>query len=406
MKYNVKYNHKINIGWNWSTALTSYHKEEFYMKKFVAAAMSITMGMSLVSCGSSDTSNTKSNDTSKKTVGISMPAQNLERWNSDGEYLKSQFEAAGYEVKLTFAENDASKQNNDVLEMISDKVDLLLIAAVDGSSLSTPLEDAKAANIPVVSYDRLILDTDAVTYYVSFDNYLIGKLQAEYVIDQLHLNTATEPVNIEFVAGDEADNNARLFFKGAYDTMEEYIESGTVVVPSGMTTFERVATQDWTSENAEKNMKRVLKNYDNDTVLDAVICANDSTALGVTQAIESTYTGENYPVITGQDGDIANLKNMVDDKQAMTIFKNFDDEAKVAFEVCNKILQGETPTAKIASDLSIDVNFDSEMYNNGVKYVQSFLLVPTVITKDNLQIMVNAGLYKWDADNKYLELAD
>ena len=99
MKYNVKYNHKINIGWNWSTALTSYYKEEFYMKKFVAAAMSITMGMSLVSCGSSDTSNTKSNDTSKKTVGISMPAQNLERWNSDGEYLKSQFEAAGYSVK-------------------------------------------------------------------------------------------------------------------------------------------------------------------------------------------------------------------------------------------------------------------------------------------------------------------
>lgn len=377
------------------------------MKKFVAAAMSLSMGLSLVSCGSSsDTSDNKNKtDASNKTVGIAMPAQNLERWNSDGEYLKSQFESAGYNVKLVFSENDATKQNNDVLGLISDKVDLLVVAAVDTSAISATIEEAKTANIPVVSYDRLILNTDAVTYFVSYDNYLIGQLQANYVIDQLHINTETEPVNIEFVAGDAADSNARYFFNGAYDTMADYIESGKVVVPSGMTTFEMVATPSWTSENSEKNMKRILKEYDADTTLHAVICANDSTALGVTNAIESTYTGENIPVITGQDGDIDNLKNIVDGKQAMTILKNFDDEAKVAFEVCKKILQGETPTPKLASEFSIAVNYDSEIYNNGVKYVQSFLLVPTIVDKDNLQLAVNTGRYKWDAENKYLENA-
>lgn len=379
------------------------------MKKIIAAAMSLAMGFSLVSCGSdkSDTKEeSKSTVTEKKTIGISMPAQELERWNNDGEYLKKQFESIGYDVELTYAQNDASRQNNDVLGMISDKVDLLLIAAVDGTALSTTLEDAKAANIPVVSYDRLIMKSDAVTYYVSFDNYLVGKLQAQFIRDQLNLGTSAGPYNIEFVGGDAADNNARYFFNGAYETLEDDIKSGKLVIPSGMTTFERVATSGWKSENAEKNMKHVLKdNYSDGEILDAVVCANDSTALGVIHAIESSYTGEKFPVIIGQDGDIENLKNMIDGKQAMTVYKNVNDESIVAFEVCKRILQGETPTGKLASELSVAVNYDSESYNNGVKYVQSFLLVPSVITKDNLQLLVNTGLYKWDSENKYLEMA-
>lgn len=378
------------------------------MKKIIAAAMALTMGFSLVSCGSdkSDTKESKTANTEKKTVGISMPAQELERWNNDGEYLKKQFESIGYDVELVYAQNKASQQNNDVLGMISDKVDLLIIAAVDGTALSTTLEDAKAANIPVVAYDRLIMKSDAVTYYVSYDNYLVGKLQAQFVRDQLNLGTSDGPYNIEFVGGDAADNNARYFFNGAYEALKDDIDSGKLVVPSGMTTFERVATSEWTSDNAEKNMKHVLKdNYSDGENLDAVVCANDSTALGVIHALESSYTGEKYPVIVGQDGDIENLKNMVDGKQAMTVYKNVNDESVVAFEVCKRILQGETPTGKLASELSIAVNYDSESYNNDVKYVQSFLLVPSVITTDNLQLLVNTGLYKWDSENKYLEMA-
>ncbi len=376
------------------------------MKKIVASAMAITMGLSLVSCGSEkpDTNNAPTSS-QKKTVGISMPAQELERWNNDGEYLKSQFEAAGYDVELVYAGNNSSRQNNDIMGMIADNVDLLLIAAVDGTTLSTTLEDAKNKNISVVSYDRLIMNTDAITYYVSYDNYLVGKLQAQFLRDQLSLETTAGPYNIEFVAGDAGDNNAKYFFNGAYETLKDYIEAGKLVVPSGMTTFERVATPDWAVDEAEKNMKTTLKScYADGETLDAVICANDSTALGVTKAIASNYTGEKYPIIIGQDGDIENLKNIVDGKQAMTVYKNVNDEATVAFEVCKRVLQGEVPTGKLTSEFAVPVNFDSETYENGVKHVQSYLLVPEVVTKDNLQLMVNTGLYKWDDDNKYLEL--
>lgn len=379
------------------------------MKKIFAAAMAMTMGFSLVSCGSekSATNEPAPASTEKKTIGISMPAQELERWNNDGEYLKKHFEEIGYDVELVYAKNDASQQNNDVMGMISDKVDLLIIAAVDGTAMSKPLEEAKAADIPVVAYDRLIMNSDAVTYYISFDNYLVGKLQANFVHDQLNLGTSDGPYNIEFVGGDIGDNNAKYFFKGAYDTLKDDIDSGKLVIQSGMTTFERVATQGWKSENAEKNMKHVLKyNYIDGKPLDAVVCANDSTALGVIHALESSYTGEKFPVVIGQDGDIDNLRYMVDGKQAMTIYKNVNDESIVAFEVCKKILQGEIPSGKLVSELPVPVNYDSESYNNGVKYVQSFLLIPSVITKDNLQFLVNTGLYKWDSEKKYLEKAN
>ena len=376
------------------------------MKKIFAAAMALTMGFSLVSCGTEKKEDTKpAVRTEKKTVGISMPAKELKRWNNDGEYLKKQFESAGYEVKLALADNTAERQNEDVSEMIADKVDLLLIAPVDGTSMTDTLESAKEANIPVVSYDRLIMNSDAVTYYVSFDNYLVGKLQANYVLDQLSFrSSSTGTYNIEFVAGDVNDNNARMFFNGAYDTLKNDIESGKLVVKSGLTTFERVAVTDWTTDNSEQNMKQVLKeNYSDGEKLDAVVCANDSTALGVTQALDANYTGDKFPIITGQDGDIENLKNIVDGKQSMTVYKNFHDEATVAFEVCKKILQGEIPTGKLISELNIPVNYDSESYKTDVKYVQSYLLVPSVITKENLQLLVNSGLYKWDSENKYLE---
>ncbi len=379
------------------------------MKKAIATILSAAMLSSMVSCG-----NTKagSKETSKndnngagKTIGIAMPAQELERWNSDGEYLKSQFEAAGYKVELKFSNNDATKQNNDIIGMIDDGVDLLLVAAVDGTRLSKTLDSAKEKNIPVISYDRLIENTNSITYYITFDNYGVGKLQAEFIKDELKLSSGAGPFNMEFVAGDAADSNARYFFEGAYKELSDYINDGTLVIPSGKKTFERVATSGWTTDNAEKDMKSTLKTaYSDGKELDAVLCANDSTALGVAKALDSDYTGS-YPVITGQDGDVANLKNIVDGKQSMTVFKNVRDEASVAFEVCKTLLNGDIPAAEFAKQLPVDVKYDSESYNNGVKYVQAYVLVPYVITADNLQLLVNTGMYKWDSNNKYLESA-
>ena len=378
------------------------------MKKAMAAILSAAMLGTLVSCGNSKNESKESENNSSnagKTIGIAMPNQNLDRWNSDGEYLKQKFESAGYKVELTFSSGDATKQNNDIIGMIDNGVDLLLVAAVDGSRLSKTLDAAKEKNIPVIAYDRLIMDTNAVTYYITFDNESVGKMQGEYIKNALSLDTTDGPYNIEFIAGDANDNNAKVFFKGEYEALEEYIESGKLNILSGKKKFEMVTTLGWSTENAEKHMKNIIKDYYSDgEQLDAVICANDSTALGVIQALESGYNGK-APVIVGQDGDVANLKAIVDGTQAMTVFKNVKDEAGVAYEVCKTLLDGGIPAADFVKTLPVDVKYDSDAYNNNVKYVQSYILAPQLIDEDNLQLLVNAGLYKWDSNNKYLESA-
>ena len=403
------------------------------MKKFLAAVSSLVMLGAFTACGSSssDDSSTNSNSNNSnsadattkanddtntdnggsdntsaggKTVGIAMPTKSLERWNRDGEYLKAQFEAAGYSVELKYSDNNDNQQNNDIQSMIASNVDLLLIAAIDGSTLSQTLADAKDAGIPVIAYDRLIMNTDAVSYYVSFDNYTVGKLQGEYVVDALDLENNDGPFNIEFTAGDPADNNAGYFFNGAYDAVKKYIDDGKLNIASGKKKFEQVATAQWSTDTAFSNMQNTLASYYSDgTLLDVALCSNDSTALGVAQAITSDYSGKNTPIVTGQDGDIANLKNIVDGKQSMTVYKNVNDEAAATLEVSKAILSGQTPDAGLVSSLSAEATYDTESYNNGVKVVPSYLLVPYVITKDNLDVLVETGLYKWDSENKYLE---
>ena len=388
------------------------------INKVIAGAVTLSMGLTLAACGGGNSGGSSapaapaatqapaaaSSDGGTKTVGIAMPTKSLERWNRDGEYLKKQFEDAGYKVELKYSDNDTNQQNNDIQGMIADKVDLLLIAAIDGSTLSQTLGDAKSANIPVIAYDRLIMDTDAVSYYVSFDNYTVGKLQGEFVRDQLGLDSTDKTFNIEFTAGDPADNNAGYFFNGAFDTLKPYIDSGKLVIPSGKSTFEQVATLSWSTDTALENMQNTLASYYSDgTILDVALCSNDSTALGVAQAITSDYNGGNAPIVTGQDGDIANLRNIVDGIQTMTVYKNVNDEAAVTLEVSKAILSGQTPDEALVSTLSVEAIYDTESYDNGTKVVPSYLLVPYVITKDNLDVLVNTGLYKWDADNKYLE---
>ena len=392
------------------------------MKKFLAVLSTLVMFGSMASCGTTnETSNDNSSDNQtttaakpdegqneesnsggKKTVGIAMPTKSLERWNRDGEYLKKQFEDEGYEVDLKYSDNKTEQQNNDIQAMIADKVDLLLIAAIDGDTLSQTLADAKSADIPVIAYDRLIMNTDAVSYYVSFDNYTVGKLQGEFVRDTLDLDNTSDSFNIEFTAGDPADNNATFFFNGAYEALEQYIKDGKLKVPSGKTKFTEVATPTWSTDKAFENMQNTLASYYSDgTQLDVALCSNDSTALGVAQAITQDYGGSNTPLVTGQDGDIANLQNIVDGKQSMTVYKNVSDEAGVTLDVAKAILSGQTPDGTLK--LSAEASYDTDSYDNGVKKVPSYLLVPYVITKDTLDKLVDTGLYKWDSDNKYLE---
>lgn len=340
-----------------------------------------------------------------KTVGIAMPTQSLERWNRDGSYLKEQFESRGYATELVFSDNKIEQQVKDLENMIADEVDLLVIVAIDGESLSQVLADAKDAGIPVIAYDRLIMNTDAVSYYVSFDNYTVGTLQGQFVVDQLDLDNAEGPFNIEFTAGDPADNNAGFFFNGAYDVLSPYIEEGKLNVVSGQTQFDQVATAQWNTETAMKRFQNILASYYSDgTVLDVALCSNDSTALGVAQAIETDYAGDNTVLVTGQDGDEANLANIVDGKQTMTVYKAVANEAVATLDLGDAILNGETPDEGLiaASNWDFDCAYDTSSYDNGTGIIPSYLLVPTVVTKDNMvEELVTPGYYTQD-DAGYL----
>ena len=343
-------------------------------------------------------------------IGISMPTQSLERWNRDGSYLEEQFKAAGYDVELTYSDNETDRQVNDIQNLISDGVNLLVIAAIDGEALNTVMDEAADAGIPVIAYDRLI-KSDAVSYYISFDNYTVGTLQGQYVIDTLDLDNAGDKTyNIEFTAGDPADNNAGYFFNGAYDTLKPYLDAGTLNVVSGQTDFDSVATAQWDTQTALERMQNILASYYADgTQLDVALCSNDSTALGVTQAIESDYAGKNDVLITGQDGDEANLANIVDGKQSMTVYKAVANEAVVTLDLAKAMLAGDTVDESLIekSGWDFECAYDTESYetSEGNK-CPSFLLVPTVVTKDNLQeALVDPGYYTMD-DDGYLHPAN
>ncbi len=388
-------------------------------KKLMALALASAMIASLAACGSStDTADTADAAATEEassgaetatvnegaqTVGISMPTRSLERWNRDGSFLEKQFQDAGYNTSVTYSDNKIDQQVKDLEGLIADNVDLLVVAAIDGQSLSQVLAGAKEAGIPVISYDRLIMDTDAISYYISFDNYKVGQLQGEFVVETLDLDNAGDKTyNIEFTAGDPADNNAGFFFNGAYDVLKPYIEAGTLNIPSGQDQFDQVATAQWDTAKAMTRFQNILgSNYSDGTQLDVALCSNDSTALGVTQAIESDYAGTNDVIITGQDGDEANLANIVDGKQTMTVYKAVANEAVATLDLGIAILNGETPDEGLisASSWDFDCAYDTESYNNNVVDVPSYLLVPNVVTADTIQAdLVDTGYYTMGDD--------
>ncbi len=319
-------------------------------------------------------------------VGISMPTRDLQRWNQDGEYMQRMFEEAGYVVDLQYAGNDVQTQLSQIENMIANGAEVLVIAAIEGSSLGEALDMAAEYGIPVIAYDRLLMESDAVSFYATFDNYKVGTVQGTYIKDTLDLDNAEGPFNLEITAGDPGDNNALFFYQGAIDVLAPYIESGKLVVVSGQTEFEQVATPLWSTATAQSRAENILSTYYNDgTVLDAWLCSNDSTALGVTNALVANYTGA-YPIVTGQDCDVANTKNMIAGLQSMSVFKDTRTLAAQVVHMVTQIFNGE----------EVDVN-DRETYNNGVIVVPSFLCEPVFADANNYEeILIESGYYTPD----------
>lgn len=361
-------------------------KGDFTMKtirKILVLVIAFASLMSILALGGC------SKASGKKKIGVSMPTQSLQRWNQDGAYLKEKLEKAGYEVELQYANNDITQQVSQIENMITSKCEVLIIAAVDGDSLVNVLADAKEEGIPVIAYDRLIMKTDAVSYYATFDNYMVGTIQGEFIESALDLKNAAGPFNMEVFAGSPDDNNARFFYQGAYDVLSPYIDAGKLVVVSGQKDFETCAIPAWEAETAQNRMDDLLTaHYATGTQLDVVLSPNDSIAIGIANALDnSDYTpGEDWPIITGQDCDIPNMKNIIAGKQSMSIFKDTRTLADQTVAMVNAIVDKK----------DVPVN-DTETYDNGIKVVPTFLCEPVFGDINNYQeLLIDSGYYTED----------
>ena len=317
------------------------------MKRFLSLFFSLLFlcsVMALSACGGS--SGSGGSGTSAVTVGVSMPTQSLQRWNQDGANIKKQLEAKGYKVDLQYANNDVNTQVQQLENMITKGDKILVISAVDGSALTNALQDAASNKVKVIAYDRLIMNTANVDYYVSFNNYKVGVMQGQYIETQLGLKEGKGPFHIELFAGDPADNNAVYFNSGAMSVLKSYIASGKLIVTSGQVDFEKVAIATWDSSKAQARMDNLITAYyAKGTKLDATLSPNDSLAIGIVASLKSNGYGTSskpYPILTGQDCDTANVKAVLAGQQSMSIFKDTRKEAAQAIEMVNALEQGKS----------------------------------------------------------------
>jgi putative multiple sugar transport system substrate-binding protein len=253
------------------------------VRRLIAGVAGAALALSLAACGGSS-----SGSGDKGTIGVAMPTKSSERWIADGNNIKKQLEAAGYKVDLQYAEDDIPTQVSQVENMVTKGEKMLVIAAIDGTALGDVLSTAKDSDIPVISYDRLIRDTDAVDYYTTFDNEKVGVLQAQSLVDGLKASGAKAPYNVELFAGSPDDNNATFFWNGAMTVLKPMIDSGDIKVVSGQTKFEQAAILRWDPATAQKRMEDILtKSYTQETV-NGVLSPYDGLSLGIIAAAASS----------------------------------------------------------------------------------------------------------------------
>ncbi len=322
----------------------------------------------------------------KGTIGIAMPTKASERWVADGQNMVDQFQALGYQTDLQYGDDVVQNQVSQIENMITKGVKLLVIAPIDGSSLTNTLQHAADMNIPVISYDRLIKGTPNVDYYATFDNFKVGVLQGSYIVDKLGLEQGKGPFSIELFAGSPDDNNSTYFFQGAMSVLQPYIDKGSLVVKSGQMSFDQVGTLRWDGGLAQSRMDNLLSQAYTTARVDAVLSPYDGISRGVISALKSSGYGNSakpLPIVTGQDAELASVKSIVAGEQTQTVFKDTRELAGAAVQEADAVLTGGTP----------EVN-DTKTYDNGAKIVPSYLLDPVSVDKSNYQkVLVDSGYY-------------
>ncbi|MBB5202089.1 putative multiple sugar transport system substrate-binding protein [Glaciimonas immobilis] len=329
----------------------------------------------------------------KALVGISMPTKSSARWIADGENMVKVFKEKGYKTDLQYAEDDIPNQLAQIENMVTKGAKVLVIASIDGTTLSDVLQKAADKGVKIIAYDRLIRNSKNVNYYATFDNFQVGVLQAGYIEKALNLKTAKGPFNIELFGGSADDNNAFFFYNGAMSVLKPYIDSGKLVVRSKQLGMEKVSTLRWDGAVAQARMDNLLSAYYTNARVDAVLSPYDGLSIGIISSLKGVGYGTPklpMPIVTGQDAEIPSVKSILRGEQRSTVFKDTRELAKVTVGMVDALLSGKTP----------EIN-DTKTYNNGVKVVPAFLLKPVVVDATNWkQVLVTGSGYYTEAQIK------
>jgi putative multiple sugar transport system substrate-binding protein len=324
---------------------------------------------------------------SKGTVGIAMPTKSSARWIDDGNNIVKILKERGYGTDLQYAEDDIPNQLSQVENMVTKGAKVLVIAAIDGTTLSDVLKQAKAKGITVIAYDRLIRDTPNVDYYATFDNFQVGVLQAQSIEQGLGLKEGKGPFNIELFGGSPDDNNAYFFYNGSMSVLQPYIDSGKLVIGSGQKGMDKVSTLRWDGATAQARMDNLLSAFYGRKRVDAVLSPYDGLSIGILSSLKGVGYGSGnmpMPIVSGQDAEVPSIKSMQRGEQYSTIFKDTRDLARVTADMVDASLSGKEVTVN-----------DTKTYNNGVKVVPSYLLKPVVVDKSNWEkVLIDSGYYK------------
>lgn len=329
----------------------------------------------------------------KALVGISMPTKSSARWIADGDNMVKVFKEKGYKTDLQYAEDDIPNQLAQIENMVTKGAKVLVIASIDGTTLSDVLQKAADKGVKIIAYDRLIRNSKNVNYYATFDNFQVGVLQAGYIVKALDLKDGKGPFNIELFGGSADDNNAFFFYNGAMSVLKPYIDSGKLVVRSKQMGMEKVSTLRWDGAVAQARMDNLLSAYYTNARVDAVLSPYDGLSIGIISSLKGVGYGTPklpMPVVTGQDAEIPSVKSIIRGEQRSTVFKDTRELAKVTVGMVDAVLSGKTPAIN-----------DTKTYNNGVKVVPAFLLKPVVVDASNWkQVLVTGSGYYTEAQIK------
>lgn len=363
------------------------------IKTHIAIILCIVLASVLcISCGSYEVSEIPATEVEDsialgKKVGVLMPNKTDERWEYDAENIQKALEQDGYQVEVRFAKNNPYTQADQIAELLKDSVDCLVIASVDSEKLQNVLETAKNNDVSVIAYDRMLMGTDAVSYYATFDNKNVGVSIGTYIKEKENLDALREQGKyrtIEFFMGSPDDSNAQLVYEGVMDVLGEYLEDGTLVCASGKVKFEDTCIMQWSKNLAEKKASQILSENYKEQKLDIACSANDAIGSGIIASLEKQgYSKEEWPMLTGQDAGIEAVKSILDGKQSMSVYKDTRVLADKCATMVKAVLEGTVP----------EINY-SEGYDNGKIKVPSYLCTSVVVDRENYnEILVDGGYY-------------